>query len=454
MSGTAALRLGEWAAALRLSDVPRHVADIARRCMVDVTGVAVAGSQTASANRVLGVAAEQYAAGPCTVLGHDTELSAPGAALANGVAAHALDYDDNCYAGIVHGSATVFPAVLAAAELHDVDGEALLRGFIAGVEVEYAVGKAATRSLYDKGWFSTSVLGAIGAAAGAARTMGLDGDATSRAIALAAAGAGGVRAVLGTEGKHYLNGRAAESGVLAALLAARGTTAPVGVFEDRKGFLNAVNDGVIDQTPIDQLGQVYGLETPGVDIKRYPICYAGQAAAEAAADILTENAIAGDQVAGVICDVPPLVAANLTFERPQTPHEAQFSLQFAVAAILVFGDIGLENLTGQALRDDRLRAAFEKVEMRISDRFEGGSDHYRDCPEGAFVTVMTGDGTVFETFNCSPIGSAQKPMPRADLEAKFMACAGRAVASERASRWLARLNAMESIPAVRSLFAD
>lgn len=454
MSNTVAQRLGEWAAALRLSDVPPQVADVSRRCMVDVTGVIIAGSQTASANRVLGVTAEHYAAGPCTVLGRDTALSAPGAALANGVAAHALDYDDNCYAGIVHGSATVFPAVLAAAELHDVDGEELLRGFIAGVEVEYAIGKGATRSLYDKGWFSTSVLGAIGAAAGAACTMRLDSDATSRAIALAAAGAGGVRAVLGTEAKHYLNGRAAEAGILAALLAARGATAPVGVFEDRNGFLHAINDGVFDPTPVDQLGQVYGLETPGVDIKRYPICYAGQAAAEAVADILAENAIAGEQVTGVICDIPPLVAANLTFDRPRTPHQAQFSLHFAIAAILVFGDIGLEHLAEQALQDDRLRAAFEKVEMRISDRFEEGTDLYLDCPEGAFVTVMTGDGKVFETFNCSPMGSARKPMPQADLEAKFMACAGRAVASERAGRWLARLNAIDAMPAVRSLFAD
>jgi len=174
-------------------------------------------------------------------------MNAPGAAFANGAAAHALDFDDNCYAGIVHGSAVVFPAVLAVAQQRGEMGSKLLLGFVTGLEVEFAVAKALTNSIYDKGWWTTSVLGAIGSAAGAAKVAGFNREMTEHTLSLAAVGAGATRAVRGTTAKHYYCGRAAELGVVSAIAAKQGATGPSSVFEDRSGLAQVLNDGIFDQ---------------------------------------------------------------------------------------------------------------------------------------------------------------------------------------------------------------
>ncbi|EWY36549.1 hypothetical protein N825_22610, partial [Skermanella stibiiresistens SB22] len=167
-------RIAAWTSALTLDAVPDAVAAVARCCLVDTLGVALAGSATAVAGTAQAVAFACGASGNSTVLGTASQLAAPAAAFANGAAAHALDFDDNCYAGVVHGSAVVLPAALAVAEAVDASGADLLTAFIAGSEAEYAVGAAATLSLYDRGWWTTGVLGPIGAAAAAARLLRLD----------------------------------------------------------------------------------------------------------------------------------------------------------------------------------------------------------------------------------------------------------------------------------------
>ena len=150
--------------------------------MIDVSGVMLAGAVTPSARIIQGLARETYGGGACTVIGTNDRLTAPGAALANGASAHALDFDDNSYAGVVHGSAVVFPAVLAVAQRIEASGAELLQGFVAGLEVEFALGLALTEAFYDRGWWTTSALGAMGAAAGVARVTDLDAEATARAI--------------------------------------------------------------------------------------------------------------------------------------------------------------------------------------------------------------------------------------------------------------------------------
>ncbi|MDX1431814.1 MAG: MmgE/PrpD family protein [Gammaproteobacteria bacterium] len=449
---TIATHLAAWAGAVRLADVPAEAVEIACRCLLDVTGVALAGCRTESARRIASLAADTYAPGPCDVLGAAGRLTAAGAALANGAAAHALDFDDNCYAGVVHGSATTFPAVLAAAQSADASGESLLCGFIAGAEVQFALGAALTPAFYERGWWNTAVLGAIGAAAGGGRVMGLDGDRLTAAIALAAAGSGGIRAVRGSEGKHYLCGRAAEAGVSAAELARRGASAPADVFEDRNGFLATMNGALFEAGAIESIGERFGLLDPGVDIKRFPTCYASHAAADAVADIVAAHGLGEADIASVICEVPALVASNLTFERPRTANEAQFSMPFAIAGMIVFGDVGLDHLQAPALLDRRLRSMMERVEMQVTDRFDADVSRLRAGPECASVRVMTTSGEQIERFCPWALGSARRPLPREALESKFLACATRAVDMATAARWLGRIGAIENVERVRELF--
>ncbi|MFI4986043.1 MAG: MmgE/PrpD family protein [Alphaproteobacteria bacterium] len=445
--------LARWVAGLELRDIPAAVRYRAKRCLLDTVGVALAGSLAEVAAIVRGTAFADRASGAATVLGSERRLAAAGAALANATAAHALDFDDNCYAGIVHGSAVVAPAVLAMAESVGASGGDLLTAFIAGVEAEYAVGKCVTRALYDKGWFNTAVLGAIGAAAGAARILRLDQERTAQAIALATAGTGGLRASIGTLAKPYLAGRAAEAGVNAARHAAAGVTGPLAAFEDRRGFARLLNDGILESAALAGLGREWSLEVPGIDFKLYPVCLSSHAAVDAVAAILAENGLCNDDVEGIECEVPELVAVNLSYDRPSSVQEARFSLPFAVASILAFGALRLEHLSEAVLTDASFSTVMAKVAMRVSEGWNDDALRARDCPEGAMVTLRTRDGRVFKRFTGSARGTVVNPLDDDSLEAKFLDCARHVLPAASAEALLQRIRSVESLPRAADLFA-
>ncbi len=419
---TVVQRLAHGVSGLSLDTVPNDVIDIAKRCLIDVCGVTLAGASTKSAKMFYDMAMESYAHGPCSIVGHTNSSNAAGAAFANGTAAHALDFDDNCYAGIVHGSAVVFPAVLAMAQQREATGADILRGFIAGLEVEFAVGKALSNTIYDKGWWTTSVLGAIGSAAGAASVANLNPEITAHALALAAAGAGATRAVRGTAAKHYYCGRAAESGVVAVLLAMKGATGPLDVFEDQNGIVSVLNDMIFDETAINNLGKNFNLLHPGIDIKKYPVCYASHSAADATKQIMISNNLHAKNVASIICTVPSVVASNLTYNRPKTSVEAQFSLEFAIATILQYGDITLEHLSHDVIMNVDIQALLGKIEMRVGAIPESHNEKEIICPEWASVELVTRDGEHHSGFVGAPVGAASKPMSEKMLRDKFMSC--------------------------------
>jgi 2-methylcitrate dehydratase PrpD len=433
--------------------VPTPALNAAKRCLVDVLGVSLAGTATDVARLACAIAERAYAPGPCTVVGSTARFAPIGAAFANATAAHALDFDDTCYAGIVHGSAVVGPAAIAASESAQATGKDFLVAFIAGIEVESALGKALTDSLYYKGWFNTAVLGAVGAAAAAAKAMGLGPDAIGRAISIAACQANGLRVSLGTQTKPYLAGRASETGMHAATFAAAGMDAPAQAFEEERGFIRVLNEGRFDSTALDRLGCVFSLLTPGIAFKRYPVCSAAQAAAEAVERLLAEEGIDGRHVRKVICEVTRLVYISLTYERPATIAEAQFSMPFAIGCILAFGRLGVDTLTDETLADSRLHAAMEKVEMRLASPTDGQLDGHLLNPEAARVTVLTADGRTFSLYNGAATGMPNNPAPDAALAKKFRRCARTALTPTRAEAWLERLWSVETLPDVTAMFS-
>ncbi len=338
------------------------------------------------------------------------------------------------------------PAVLAVGESARASGADLLTAFVAGVEVEYALGAALSQSIYDQGWWTTGVLGAIGAAVGAAKALRLTPAQTANAIGLAAAGTGGMRACLGSDAKPILAGRSAESGVTAAALAARGATGPSSVFEDARGLARLFNGGRFDRAALATLGASWRLQTPGVDVKKYPLCLSGQAAADGVLDLLREHGLAEADVATLTCTVPPIVGANLTYGIPATRQQAQFSLPFAAACMMVFGDITLDHLQAATLADARLVRAMRKVRMVVAENWPDPvpRDAASSGPEAAVVTIATVDGRSFERFSGWARGTAARPLTAGELDAKFMACAGRALAAGDAARLLATIRQVES----------
>lgn len=445
---TLARQLADWSSGVQLEAVPPDVIDVAKRCIIDLVGVTLAAAPHDLIRKLNGYARSHYAAGPSTVLGFPDGLSPPGAALVNGAAGHVLDFDDTSYTGIMHGSTVAFPAALAAAQRARASGRRLLEAFIAGSEVTYAVALLSTTSHYFKGWWSTATFGAFGAAAAAARGLGLNRAQTAMAIALSGVQATGLKAAFGSDAKPYLAGRAAAAGVEAATLAGCGISGPSAVLEDSRGFLALLNDGVRDDQGIKQLGKVWRLIDPGIFFKQYPVCSGAHAAVETAIRLLQIHKIAAADVERVICEVPPVVAISLVYDRPATPQQAQFSLPFAIAAVLVHGGLGVACISEPALRDPRMAAAMEKVEMRRVDAL-----HDETAPEGARVTIRTRDGREVSDYLGQPSGMPGNPLSEADLHRKFRRCAAIGGLDEAAAaRLLERLAGLEGAVSLADLF--
>jgi 2-methylcitrate dehydratase PrpD len=443
-------QIARFAASLTLSDIPEEVRSVARDCLVDTLGVALAGARKPVAQRLAALVLAGYAPGRCHILGGGGKVSAAGAALANGTAAHALDFDDNCYAGFVHGSAVIVPAALAVAEQVGASGADLLVAIVAGCEAEFAVGVAATPLLYEKGWWTTGVLGPIGASVAAAKLLGGGEDVIANALGLAVAGTGGAKACFGTDGKPALCGRAAEAGVTAALMAAAGVSGPHHAFEDGRGFAKLFNEGVFDGGAFSVMGREWRLLDPGVDIKRVPVCLSAHAALDAVMDLVDEHGLDRRAIAKVTCDVGPVVTANLVYDRPKTPQEAQFSLPFVIGCALAYGDVGLERLTMETLADPILRDAMNRVETVTGARW-ADLDTARRFPEGAHVTLVLSDGTRLERFNGMARGTTARPLLPAEIDEKYMACTGPVLGDDKARVLLATLHLVEEAGDVGAL---
>jgi len=442
--------LGRWAAQLSLAAVPPAAQHEALRCITDVVGVTLAGSTTKLAGCVRDHVARHHAAGDCRVIGSATTTSALGASLANGAAAHVLDFDDTCYAGIAHGSAAIWPAVLAAGEAGKIEGRDLVAAFIAGSEVEYAIGRALGDGVYR--WWTTAALGVIGAAAGAARALQLDAQASAHAIRIAASHSGGLRAVFGTTAKPYLCGRAAQAGLDAALAARAGIAGPAGVFETSGGFFALFGDGGVGADDFATLGERYSLVDPGIAFKLYPVCSAAQAAIEATVRLLAEHGVDGDQVERVGCEVTPFVQSCLTHTRPRAVAEAQFSLQFAIGCILAYGRLDLDCLTAERLADPRLEQAMAKVGMTRSAQLFRAGEASRDHLEAAIVTLQLVDGRTVQMHVPAATGMPSNPVSDARLREKFRACATRALAGSATEALLQRMASLPELATVTLLF--
>ncbi|OZI67005.1 MmgE/PrpD family protein [Bordetella genomosp. 11] len=446
----ASAHIARWVATLRPDAMPPAVRARARACLLDTVGVALAGSATAAARYARALADETSAQGACTALGSARRYDACAAAFVNGTAAHAQDFDDNCYAGFVHGSAAIVPAVLSVGERQDATGADAVSACVAGAECEYAVGAATRSRLYERGWWTTGVLGPIGASMAAAWLLRLDESRTHAALGLAIAGAGGMKACFGSDAKPLGAGHAARAGVACALLALHGASGPRQALEGANGLADLFNEGIFDEDRIGALGRHWYLEQPGVDVKRIPVCLSSHAAADAVAELAAEHGVSADDVEEVLCDVPPIVLANLKYDAPASPREAQFSMPFAIAVTLLHGKVALRHLSGDVLADPGLRALMARIRQYSGERWR--DDRLRErAPEGAAVHLRLRDGRTLERFRAVARGGAADPLSDDDLAGKFGECAGPVLGASRAAGLLAGLREVDGATPLRHI---
>jgi len=438
------MTLHEFAACV---EPPSAARATAARALLDTIGVALAGATEPAARAVQRVVAAD-GAGPCRVLGTSLRASAGNAAMANGTAAHALDYDDMCFVSLAHPSAPLVAASLAAAEVAGASGRALLDAYIVGFEIEGRLGRAMNPRHYQRGWHCTATLGTIGAAAAASRLLGLDASAAGHALAIAASEASGVKENFGTMVKPLHAGLAARNGVVAALLAREGMTASAAAIEGPQGFLQAMDSGLLTLGEVSaDLGTRWEILDTGITIKLYPSCAGTHPTLDALLDLKRRERFTADEVEAIDVGVDPIVPTILIYDRPSTGLEGKFSMPFCAAAAVVDGRVGIDTFEPSKMRDPSILALQARVTMRVDPSLDASAPPLTQ----ARVCVRLRDRHVLAASADGARGYPQRPASDEELATKFLSCAARAVPESRARQALAALRAIENTSDMRTV---
>jgi len=433
----------------RWQDVSPAAVDAVRRAIIDCMGVMIAGSLEPAARIVQAVAQAEGGAPLATIVGTARRTGTVWAALANGTAAHALDFDDTNFSLMGHPSAPVLAAALAAGELGLADGRDLVHAFLLGFEVEATLAEMINPQHYEHGWHATCTLGTLGAAAAASRLLGLDAAQTATALAVAASQSSGLKENFGTMTKPFHAGHAARSGVLAALLAREGWTASDQALEGPQGYLSVFQAGRRDMAPIDTLGAPWKILSTGVAVKPFPSCACTHSIIDGALELRRAHALAPEHIAAVSIGVNRAVPRILIHSNPRTGLEAKFSGEFSAAAALVDGRVGIATFSDEKVRDPAVRQLMSRVEMTVDPEIPG--DHERHM--WTRVTIRHTDGRTLTIGPRPAPGHPANPLTPEALREKFAQCAGTVLPIDRVEALGEMLEGLDDCPDLRSLTA-
>jgi 2-methylcitrate dehydratase PrpD len=403
--------LAEFVAGTRLEDIPAVVVQNAKLMMMDTFGVTLAAALDPGCKLLAQWAKDQEGAPRATVIGQRYRTSPLLAALVNGHASHALDYDDSG-----HYSTQTLPAALALGEPGRVSGGKILQAYILGREISSRLDAAfdASRGKLSgptyRGWHHTGTNGSLGAAASAAVVLKLTPDEIKTAFGIAANGACGLRANMGTMAKALVSGNAARNGVMAATLAARGFTAEKAVLETPQGIANAfcLEEDIDWPSLTRDLGKHYELAR-GAITKDYPCCSPAHRPIEALLEIIQAHSIQADEVKSIECD---LHSFSLRRDEARDSHEAQYSLKYCLSVALLDGRMGLQQITAERVAAKDVQDLMGR--LRIAPP-PGGSLERR--PKERLTVYMT-NGQSYS----AEVSHARRIDKKEDLEAKFFVC--------------------------------
>jgi 2-methylcitrate dehydratase PrpD len=453
---TASAQLADFCNSLHWAGLPDTVRARTQELVLDLLGVALGGSGAESSRVAAQLAAEARQPTGASVIGASFRTSAAWAALANGVAGHALEMDDVTRDSSLHPGVVVIPAALAVAEARDLSSTAFLEAVVCGYEVTMRVGAALNpASAYARGFHPTGVAGALGAAAAVAKLLGVDSGGLVRAMGIAGTLASGSMEYLsdGSWTKRLNAGWAAHAGVVAAGLGAHGYTGPATAIDGRLGLLHAYSDAPEPDRLLDGLGNGFAVMRAGV--KPYPCCRYNHGLIDCALALRTKHRLAAEDVKrmrlGVLSGGWLLVAEDIEQKRnPQGTVDAQFSAPYAAAVALTRGSVRLADYAERALTDPAIRSLMSHTEC------------YRDAsldavyPETwpAVVEIETVDGQFFIERSNYALGEPENPVSREGLVAKFVDLTGERLGGDCALALADRILHLESEPDVKRVMDE
>jgi 2-methylcitrate dehydratase PrpD len=400
---------------LQPDDVDATAMRQAGRALLDTVAVALAGHADPASRIALEYVGGRSAPGMADAWGTGVRLPVEDSAFYNGVAGHVLDFDDVTAPLRGHPSIVLLPPLAALAQAEDLPGRALAVAYVAGFEVMVKIAKAMVGDHYARGWHATATVGLLGAVAACAQLLALSREQTRHALGLAVAQAAGTQANFGAMAKSFQAGHTAASAVRAALLARHGYTSGADVLDGPQGFTRLYGQGEPLADALRTLGQpALEVRASGIEIKKYPLCYATHRALDGMLDLRATHGLALEQVDTVEVLASYRGLTPLTHDRPRTGLQGKFSMQYAMAAALADGHVRLGSFTDAAV----LRPAIQAFLPRVTAREVAGPA----APRWNEVRITMRNGAVLNTRVTSLRGSAALPLTDAQLLEKADDC--------------------------------
>lgn len=453
-SKSAASVAASWLAGLVYDDIPAAVVADAKLRFLDIIGVSLAAS-AAPAGAIARRTALRLGAGQeAQILGFGDRVPAASAAMANGTMAHALDFDDTHNESVIHVSAPVVSAALAAGQLTKADGKSVLAAAIAGAEITCRIGCVTPSAFHKRGFHPTGVIGTFGSALISGKLLGLDAVQLQNAMGIAGSQASGILEFFsdGSFAKQLHPGWAAHSGIIASYLASEGFTGPATVLEGRYGLF-ATHLGAGSYS-MDRVVQKLGTEWICIktSFKPYPCGHVVHPFLDAILSLYKDEGLRADDVVRITCPTAEWMLPIMCEPRevklvPETDYHAKFSFPYTVAAALYFGRLGVEAFTDEAIRNQDILALARRVVNEVDptapdpSRFKG------------WVIVETKSGKRFERVVENNWGSESNPLSATDVRHKFRDNARMVLDDKKIEQVLSMTDRLEEVRDINEVVA-
>jgi 2-methylcitrate dehydratase PrpD len=400
--------IANYAATATVELIPTNVKKEATRTLLNWVGCAVGGSQQEAPTRA--VKALRLLSGPAkaNLLGRKERFDILNAALINGISSHVLDYDDTHLKTIIHPAGPVASAIMALAQQQFVSGRDFMNALVIGCEIECRIGNAVYPDHYAKGWHITGTTGMFGAAAAAGRLLGLDETQMTHALGIAASQPVGLKVQFGSDTKSFHPGKAAQNGLLAALLAQQGFTASSVAIEGFDGWGQASSTKQDWNEVTQELGQRYeiGLNT----YKPFACGIVAHPAIDAAIQLQRAHRFSPDTIESVTVKVHPLVLNLMGKTQPRTGLEGKFSIYHAIAVALVTARGGNQAFSDAAVLNPTVIAVRQKINVIVDNAIQA---------DQVDMSLTLTSGQQMNQFIEHAVGSQLHPMSDEQLEEKF-----------------------------------
>jgi 2-methylcitrate dehydratase PrpD len=446
-------QLAAWFSAVRYEDLPDDIVKNTRLRILDIVGLSLAGRQLEYGSTARKAALAIGGPAEAHIIGYGDHIGAPSAAMANGLMAHCLEFDDTHNETLVHASVVTVTTALAAGEAASASGKDIVTAVAGANELACRIGVVAPGELHKNGFHSTGVIGAFSATYLACRLLGLDRGLMRHAVGIAGSMTSGSLECWSdnTHAKALHPGWSAHSGIIAAYLARAGLTGPRNVIEGRWGFFRSHVQQPDYRYRYDRLLGNLGTEweSRNLSFKPFPVGHVSHPYISAILRLHAQG-LRADQVKGITCRLNaewiPIVAEPLHEKlKPETPWHGRVSLQYTLAEALYTGRIDVLSYGLHNLRNAEILDLASKIKCEVDPNAPG-----REQFKG-WVIVETKDGRRLEEIEEFNRGSRQNPMSEGELETKFRANVGSSVSEVVANEIVHAAENIESLPTIGEL---